>query len=318
MNIPVILLFNDNFTVPAGVCITSLMENASDDTLYTIYVLHSSERLNIDSIERIRELESVYSNCKIIFLDVEDSFTDCYKSGHLSIDSYYRLLIPSLFKQYDRVIYADVDMIFLTDLENIYRTDLEGKALGAVVNLMKPRIIKGYPVFPAEQYFNAGFLLMDLNEIRNISDYNELTEKLSREDFEFIDQDILNIVFRDNVKYLDKKYNFSRSLMKTASIKNIDIFRNPSIIHFVGRKPWDGYLSIHSDRWWYYYSRSIYYNPEYFMKYLNGYKWLEEVMLQYKVTKKLGINSLFRFLKTIKGKIFLNKIKKNSYGKTNI
>ncbi|RKX97624.1 MAG: hypothetical protein DRZ90_05660 [Spirochaetes bacterium] len=313
MNIPVILLFNDTFTVPAGVCITSLLENASSDTFYTIYVLHSAKRLNKDSIERIRKLESVYSNCKIIFLDVEDQFTDSYKSGHLSIDSYYRLLIPSLFKEYDRVIYADVDIIFLTDLKDVFTTDLNGKALGAVVNLMKPRVIKGYPVFSADQYFNAGFLLMDLNEIRKITDYSELTEKLSREDFEFIDQDILNIIFRGNVKYLDKEYNFSRSLLKTASLRNIDIFRSPSVIHFVGRKPWDGYLSIHSDQWWYYYSRSIYYNPEYFMKYLDGYKQQEEMMLQYKVTKKLGMNSLFRLLRKIKRKIFVIRMKNHSH-----
>ena len=39
--IPILFTFDDKLVLAAGVCITSLLENAAPDTFYDIFILHS-------------------------------------------------------------------------------------------------------------------------------------------------------------------------------------------------------------------------------------------------------------------------------------
>jgi len=300
MNIPIFFSFNDNFTLPAGVCITSLLENADQDTFYDIYILYSNRRLKKNNIEKISLLEKEYQNCSISFLDLEDEFKDSFSNRHITIDTYYRLLIPYLIDNYDKVIYADVDIIFRKDLTELYSTELGKSAIGASVSLNKPRKIKNYSYFAPGTYFNAGFLLMDLSEFRKIQDYKEKIAKLTMERFEFHDQDILNILFQGKVKFLPIKYNLSRSCLGSADTEEVrNNFREPVVIHYTGGKPWNGFISLKSDEWWDYYCRSIYYEPGYYAGYIKGYKDLEDLRNKDKILKKIGFNIFYKGLKQI-------------------
>ena len=48
MNIvPIAFAFDNNLVMPAGICISSLMMNANEDTFYDIFILHSASE-NLD------------------------------------------------------------------------------------------------------------------------------------------------------------------------------------------------------------------------------------------------------------------------------
>lgn len=63
----------------------------------------------------------------------------------------------------------------------------------------------------------------------------------------FHDQDILNIAFNNNIRWLDLTYNFMTEFFMKPAYRNIswefdeqiDRYRsNPAIVHFLGIKPW--------------------------------------------------------------------------------
>lgn len=300
MNIPIAFSFNNNFTLPAGVCITSLLENAGEDTFYSINILYSAHRLNHENIKKIQSLVEKYQNCKIQFIDVKDAFQDSFENRNISIDTYFRLLIPTLFPQIKRMIYSDVDVVFNGDLSSFYNTNMEDKALGAVVTLQKKRSIKGYVECDAGTYFNAGFLLMDLEKIRLMKNYEEDFHRLAAKVFEFHDQDILNILFRNNVKFFDIKYNFSRAFSGLTLSKGLlESCKNPIMIHYTGRKPWDGFVSIKSEVWWFYFCKSIFFSEEIYKNYLIGYGDLEEVWMINKIAKKIGLIWMYKLARKV-------------------
>lgn len=41
--IPIVFCFDDNLLMPAGVCLTSLLEHANPDTFYDIFILHDNK-----------------------------------------------------------------------------------------------------------------------------------------------------------------------------------------------------------------------------------------------------------------------------------
>ncbi len=69
------------------------------------------------------------------------------------------------------------------------------------------------------------------------------------------DLDVLNIVFANNYKILDYKFNVCTILMrkdnKPKEIENAE--QNPYMIHFAGQeKPWNSESAFYSERFWEY------------------------------------------------------------------
>ena len=123
MNIvPIVFSFDNNLVMPACVCISSLMMNAKEDTFYDIFILHSaSECLNKADLDRIPQY---YKNCKIQYREVGNEFDGAFEIRGITTPAYYRLLIPEIIPEYDKVIYSDVDVIFRDDLYHFYDIDL--------------------------------------------------------------------------------------------------------------------------------------------------------------------------------------------------
>lgn len=136
--IPIVFAFDNNLILPACVCISSLMMNAEEDTFYDIFILHSS---NIAlKKEELDKLSQYYQNCRIQYRQVDNTFDSAFEIRGITTSTYYRLLIPDLIPEYDKIIYSDVDVIFRLDLSNIYfSTDLQNNYV-AGVNALIPFI----------------------------------------------------------------------------------------------------------------------------------------------------------------------------------
>ncbi len=99
-----------------------------------------------------------------------------------------------------------------------------------------------------ESYFNAGMLVLDLEKCREITDDIKAVEVLTAHKMHYNDQDCLNIIFEDNVKLLDVRWNYitaipscAESLDKRISERYTELLRNEyGIVHYIGsQKPWN-------------------------------------------------------------------------------
>ncbi len=267
--VPIAFAFDNNLLMPAGVCISSLLRNACQDTFYDIFILHSEKR-DFDKTQ-FELFENIYKNCQINFVPVGDCFDNAFEIRGITSAAYYRLLIPELIPQYDKVIYSDVDIIFRDDLSELYSFDIESNYIAATYDLGLnlsddgKKYISSVPGLKQGEYIQSGFLVINSKEIRK----DNLVEQFKKEalkNYRYQDQDILNIICGDKKYILPIRYNmtdytfnylmnYPNQIEQYATKDEIDIAKQFGTLHFNGHKPWKKY-SVNFDVWWQNYRES--------------------------------------------------------------
>ena len=133
MEINICLASDDNYAKFTGVHIKSVAEMASTGNLYNVYILDGG----ITEINKTKLLKLETELCKIHFVDMkamvkELNLESLHVSGHISLATYYRLFLPNIFTNIDKILYVDCDTVFMKDPAEIYSSDLENYLLGAV------------------------------------------------------------------------------------------------------------------------------------------------------------------------------------------
>ncbi|HEM6156844.1 TPA: SP_1767 family glycosyltransferase [Streptococcus suis] len=167
---------------------------------------------------------------------------------HLLEDQQFsRFLLPELLADLDRILYLDVDILVHGNLMELFQTDLEEYELGAIV---EADIFKYYQWYldslgfgPNDAYFSSGVLLMDLDKMRQNGTTNQLIaialEKA--QDYNFPDQDILNLYYKGNFKQLSPAYNYTDVRKQNRELATDEII----IEHFNGDiKAWHAITKI--------------------------------------------------------------------------
>lgn len=291
--IPIAFAFDQNLIFPAEVCLSSLLMNAKETTFYDIYILYPESK--DFARESINKLSSKFINFRVHYIPVLSAFDAAFEIRGITTPCYYRLLIPELIPEYDKVIYSDVDVIFRMDMSKLYSMDLGDSYLAATrdvgLNLSKDGLeyINSMPELEAGQYLQSGFIMLNSKKIREDGLVAKFKEQAKRK-LKFQDQDILNIVCKGNVKFLSLEYNMTdysfyyamkeRELLYTwyddSAIDNAIMYGN---LHFNGHKPWKKYC-INFDIWWEYYRKSPSYNEQfYFDFYYNKLDELDQLSL---------------------------------------
>jgi len=167
---------------------------------------------------------------------------------------WYRIFLPELLPNVDRVLYLDSDTIVADSLEPLWEIGLGDSYLGAVTNVFQRNHLQRpaeLGLSGPEVYFNSGVLLMNLDQMRRdgcsaaLSGYARAhTHKL-----EWPDQDALNVVLGGRRLELDPRWNVMNSMFAFSAARRVfgrkalrDARRNPAIRHFegpAGNKPWD-------------------------------------------------------------------------------
>lgn len=236
--IPIFFATDDGYAPFAAVAIKSLTENASRIYQYRIYILITD--LSNDNREKIKALET--DNTKIAFVDVNEKMKMNGGGFHLrdyySFATYYRFFIPEMFPNYEKGIYLDCDIAVLGDISKLYNVELGNNLVAAVSD----EIIADIEVFgeyakqviglEKEKYFNAGILVMNLEELRRVNIEKALAKLMKYCRFPVAqDQDYLNVLCAGKVVYLDKLWN------KTAYPDSAKT--KPHIAHYkINFKPW--------------------------------------------------------------------------------
>ncbi|WP_353477162.1 glycosyltransferase [Campylobacter jejuni] len=108
---------------------------------------------------------------------------------------------------------------------------------------------------------NAGILLFNLDNIRNselnfLKIYSYICKNANN--FKYYDQDFINIIFNQNINYLDYSYNVSED--DIILLKRLKGNFQHKIIYYYGEKMYGICPKPHNFRWWFYASRSINFN----------------------------------------------------------
>ena len=284
--VPIAFCFDNNLIKPACVCISSLLMNANEDTFYDIFILHSKNvELRHEDIDRIPKC---YSNCRIQYCVVGNTFDDGYEVRGITKATYYRLLIPQLITRYDKIIYADVDIIFRCDLSTVYNIDIQNEYvaatydLGMILSEDGRKHIKELGLKNQMQYMQAGFILLNSRKMREENLIEQFTT-LYKNNYKFQDQDILNVVCQDAHKLIPFKYNMTdyvnyfihnkHAYFSNYTEEEINKALRTGTIHYNGHKPWEKY-SVNFDIWWEYYRRSPFFDEKWYFDFF--YRKLDE------------------------------------------
>lgn len=293
MKVPIAFAFDSNLVFPASVCLSSLLKNANAETFYDIYILHSRD----EDFERseLNRLPLFYANCRIQYRTVDGFFDSAYEIRGITTPAYYRLLIPELIPEYDKVIYSDVDVIFRMDLSELYSMDLSDNYLAATrdvgLNLSKDGVdyIDSMTELEVGNYLQSGFIMLNSKKIREDGLVAKFKEQAKRK-LKFQDQDILNIVCKGKVKFLSLEYNMTDYSFYYAMKERELLYKwfddmaiNNAVangnLHFNGHKPWKKYC-VNFDIWWEYYRKSPFYDEKfYFDFYYNKLDELDQLTL---------------------------------------
>jgi hypothetical protein len=117
---------DNKFLYPCIIFITSLLENRNPTTYYNIYLL-TSPNINFDYKDKIDCLINKYEKkfINISYLNMNDDFKGSISGSHISIATYYKIALPSLLPNLDKVIYCDADVISFKDLSQMYNLELK-------------------------------------------------------------------------------------------------------------------------------------------------------------------------------------------------
>ena len=235
---------DDGYLPYLEVSLASLSEHASPEYVYDVHILSSGfSEASLDCLKSI-----VKDNVKVTADDVTSLIAPIKEAlalrlrDYYSETIYYRLFIPSMFKNLKRAVYLDSDVVLLEDVAKLFFTPLYGKILGAVTDESVISVpifssyVKGYVgARTANHYFNSGVLLMDLDGFRRNCIEERFRELLLTRNFKTVapDQDYLNFLCRGKVRYLPSGWN--KHAIAGRDIPEEDLY----LIHFnMFNKPW--------------------------------------------------------------------------------
>ncbi len=276
----ILYCISGNFLDVFTASLTSLCLNNKNEK-FDIIIFHNYSTHSLDKLESIIEK---FKSSNYLFYSIYIDFPFDVKilplHGHIDISTYFRLLLEFYIPtNYDRILYLDSDTIIHGSIGNLFAIDLEGKIIGAVnhnfkkddsVSHLKNRFIK--LGLEEVNYFNAGVLIIDFKKWLNFGVWEKSLNILNRYTslLEWWDQDILNIIFKENVTYISPKFNFIHFCMKDL----LNLKEEILIYHFAGpAKPWFYFSKVFAKEvYWIYYSNTLFIQALTFKRFFQNVK----------------------------------------------
>lgn len=224
--IPVVFTFDKRIILGAAVAIKSLIDTSNSDTVYDIYVYHPD--VDEKTVEEFKKmLDGTRHSITFVYIN-KDKFKNApiNKGGSWTEIVYYRLLIPELLTQYDKVIYADTDVLFKKDLTEVYSTDITDYECAAVAmepNNDKMICHKYFPENKNKYTYISSFILFNNKKMREENFVSRVFEtiKTFNKRLKFFDLDTLNLTC-SKIKDLPFRYGVFQSIYYNSDIKKAE------------------------------------------------------------------------------------------------
>ncbi|MDO5521889.1 MAG: glycosyltransferase family 8 protein [bacterium] len=256
--IPIVFACSNTFIKILAVAIQSIREHSSPEYYYDIYVLYNSNTY-FDLGKAYRIYGILKKNMGLHFIDIKDNINHSIFRGyaHVSEETCYRLLIPEVITQYEKVIYLDCDLVVLRDLKELFETDISTYAFAAVkeeLNIYQKEYVQTRLGVPADEYINAGIMLINMELFRSKRlKENYIAAIRERKHYRYPEQDVLNQGCRGQILFLDVKWNIRWYLPKDQKY-------DMAVVHYASRiKPWNKVGILYENYFWIYARKSLFY-----------------------------------------------------------
>ncbi|MCV3464387.1 glycosyltransferase family 8 protein [Campylobacter lari] len=290
---------------------------------YFFHILSNfiSEKTREKLINLQNALDKIFPCEIIIHIKNDDDFKKYPISGaaHSLKLPYYRLKLADIFDEnIEKCLYLDSDMLCLCDIREVFAIDLKDKIAGVIGDpgskKAKIKYIENNKKITLkfdENYFNSGFLLLNLKKYKEF-DIEQKCEDLASKCFyiKAADQDLLNATIKAKYQLrLDFAYNFNiitlfYAICKDENKNRLNYTRaefnksakNPKILHY-GEKPWKflkSYFDYNgkniNDYWWEIAEKTPIFNEELLKDKKNIKEYLLYAGLGYELLKALPFN----------------------------
>ncbi len=239
----IIFSSDNNYAPYLAISIFSILKNNINEHIH-FFILDLG--INKENKNAINNLITNYS-CEVSFIPIDEK--DFYRFPktieYISSATYARLNLTYYIKDIDKAIYIDVDTLTNGSLKDLWDIDLEDYALAACQDTfidIEHTYYKSSIGLDKNIYFNAGILLLNLKKWREENVFQCSVDWMNkyRGVMKYQDQDILNGIFKDKVKIINNRFNFTpseRNLIRNRYKTNTDM---PVVIyHYCGnRKFW--------------------------------------------------------------------------------
>ncbi len=261
--IPIFFAIDDDYIPFLAVALKSLIENASKDYKYLIKILHTD--VQEGHMKQVEKYEN--ENVSIEFVDlsyyIKKVKDKLYTRDYYTNTTYFRLFLPELYPQYDKVLYLDSDIIVLGDISELYNTDMGTNLVAAAPDdiIQTNKVFQDYAelvvgVAKYQHYFNAGVLLMNLDELRKFKFQEKFLYLLSTVKFSVAqDQDYLNRLCKGRVTLVSHDWDVMPYV--NVETKPEDI----KLIHYnFAYKPWHFEEVTYNEYFWEYAEKTEFYD----------------------------------------------------------
>lgn len=234
--INICLSSDNNYAQHLAVTIASILKNKGVNDEFSFLILDGD--IAEEHKDKISSLKSIH-DFDIEFVKVDNKlFEKCPIQDwtHLSIVTYYRLVLPNIKPEWDKIIYLDCDIVVRDSLADLFNLDISDNYFASVIDISAQ---KHAGRLGLKTYCNAGVMLIDAKKWRQDNITKKLFEWIEANNEKIVlhDQDILNAALENNIEYLDEKWN---TLYLTRSLdKNKEKWSSAKIIHYIDKKkPW--------------------------------------------------------------------------------
>lgn len=296
-SIPLVVAFTPNYFVPAATCLYSVFANVEpDEQIHVICLL--SEELPEPMKRKIRLIGG--ERAQYSFVNLNGRLQDIYIDAKYTEAASYRLLLPDILPEYDKVIYIDCDVIVRNDLAELYRSvDLGDNYLAAVFEAPLDFQIERFKSIGCNpmEYINSGFLIMNLQFMRRDRMVGKFMEASKADYLEFPDQDVLNQLCKGRILGLPPCYNsirtfylpqYKKYFLRKYREQDWEDVHEHGTVHYTGAKPWN-HFTVEFKLWWEYYEQLP-----------------REIKNEWKANRKMYL--LYRFNKSVLGTLLIGGI----------
>ena len=250
--VPVFFGCDNRFVRYMSVALKSMIDHTSPNRRYEVHILHN----DIDDENQAKVLTMAKKNVRIFFDNIDDEIRDIVAQlpirDYYSASTYFRLVIAKMFPQYDKAIYIDSDTAVVDDVAKMFDINMGSKYVAAVPEAVMSAInecglyAEKVLGINRRKYFNAGVIMINSKKWREVDVLKQFIDLVHFYEFTIAqDQDYLNVICKDKVHYLPRRWNME-------CIHSWKIAENRrGIIHYAfAAKPWHDVTTIYGSYFW--------------------------------------------------------------------
>lgn len=248
---------DDKYINQTIVSMVSAIKNNKEHEIEFIIIY---SKLSENSINKLKTV----NDCKLRLLPVDENiFTSLPLSHWVTVQAWFRIKLPDMCPDLDRILYLDCDTLVLGDLTELFNTDLNKKFLAGVKDVWGVDKYCTRLNMTSGVYVNSGMLLLNADYCRQEKFFDKIVDFANKNSkiIEFCDQDSINKIADEKKSVIHPKFNFMDTWWRGGYYEfegqeekdYLDAKENAVIAHLTGLKPaFKGCKNKYKDNWWKY------------------------------------------------------------------